>query len=130
MRDRLIELIEHGGKQDVDVAALREVASAIELYVKARCPIDVVCAASYAERIRMAIDGAPEQSNIVALCKPCRTKRDAAADWVEQQGGLDEVKHHYAFVVERIAEWCKRTLWRTSPDGFCSEAQRKGVDRD
>lgn len=26
--------------------------------------------------------------------------------------------------------WCKRTLWRTSPDGFCSEAQRKGVDRD
>lgn len=104
VRDRLIELIEHGGKQDVDVAALREVASAIELYVKARCPIDVVCAASYAERIRMAIDGAPEQSNIVALCKPCRTKRDAAADWVEQQGGLDEVKHHYAFVVERIAE--------------------------
>lgn len=52
---------------------------------------------------KTGIEGAPNQSNIVALCKPCRTKRDAAADWVEMQGGLDEVKHHYAFVVEQMA---------------------------
>lgn len=24
--------------------------------------------------------------------------------------------------------WCKRTLWRTEPDGYCSAAQRKDSD--
>ena len=129
--DRLIELIEHGGKQDVDVAALQGLSDKIDAcasYLGHGGCADLACNMSdaaedmfgideetnmadarvmletIAERIRMAIDGAPKQSNIVALCRPCRTKREAAADWVEQQGGLDEVKHHYAFVVERIAE--------------------------
>ena len=35
-----------------------------------------------------------KRENIVALCKPCRAKRDAAADWVEQQGGLDVVRDY------------------------------------
>lgn len=25
--------------------------------------------------------------------------------------------------------WCKRTLWRTSPYGYCSEAQRKAAEQ-
>ena len=35
-----------------------------------------------------------KRENIVALCKSCRAKRDAAADWVEQQGGLDVVRDY------------------------------------
>lgn len=35
-----------------------------------------------------------KRENIVARCRPCRTKREAAADWVEQQGGLDVVRDY------------------------------------
>lgn len=115
LRDRLIELIEHGGKQDVDVVGLLELARRVEStrgeeddpcryfgrYHKpcGDCPAyhddcGKVMLGDIAESIRKAIDGAPEQSNIVALCKPCRTNRDAAADWVEQQGGLDVVRDY------------------------------------
>lgn len=31
-------------------------------------------------------------------------EREAAADWVEVNGGLDEVKHNYSFMTEQVAE--------------------------
>lgn len=123
VRDRLIELIEHGGKQDVDVVGLLELARRVEStrgeeddpcryfgrYHKpcGDCPAyhddcGKVMLGDIAESIRKAIDGAPEQSNIVALCKPCRTNRDAAADWVEQQGGLDVVRDYPKMDEERV----------------------------
>lgn len=115
VRDRLIELIIHGGKQDVDVVGLLELARRVEStrgeeddpcrffgrYNKpcGDCPAyhddcGKVMLGDIAERIRKAVEGAPKQGNIVALCKPCRTKHDAAADWVEQQGGLDVVQDY------------------------------------
>lgn len=115
VRDRLIELIIHGGKQDVDVVGLLELARRVEStrgeeddpcrffgrYNKpcGDCPAyhddcGKVMLGDIAERIRKAVEGAPKQGNIVALCKPCRTKREAAADWVEQQGGLDVVQDY------------------------------------
>ena len=99
LRDRLIELIEHGGKQDVDVTALRELADNLE-NIKVTAS-SAKFASIYKEgckyaanRIREAIDGVPERGNIVARCQPCRTKRDAAADWVDRQGGLDVVRDY------------------------------------
>lgn len=121
VRDRLIELIEHGGKQYVDVVGLQGLSDKIDAcasYLGHGGCADLACNMSdaaedmfgideetnmadarvmletIAERIRMAIDGAPKHSNIVALCKPCRTMRAAAADWVEQQGGLDVVRDY------------------------------------
>ena len=35
-----------------------------------------------------------KRENIVARCRACRTMRAAAADWVEQQGGLDVVRDY------------------------------------
>lgn len=68
-RDRLIELIENGGKQDADVAALRELAD--ELDAKIRASYRRECLSpryndgmrrgigDAPERIRKAVDGAP-----------------------------------------------------------------------
>lgn len=126
--DRLCDLIEHGGKQDVDVAALRELLRKIDILVKKDsvcqyfgamgescdgCPaFDEDCSraviADIAERIRKAIEGAPVDlataaGNLVAQCRPCRERRETAADWVKAHGGLDEVRHHYSFMVDQVA---------------------------
>lgn len=103
--DRLVELIEHGGGQGADVAALRKLADEMnEMIDYNRMMWEVTgdkshhgacCAlSSYPQRIRDAVDGAPEPD----------AEREAAADWVAEQGGLDEIKHHYAFMTEQVAK--------------------------
>lgn len=67
-----------------------------------------------AERIRKAIEGAPVDlataaGNLVAQCRPCRDKRDAAADWVEAHGGLGAVEKELCesfYLHHRIAKAC------------------------
>lgn len=88
-RDRLCDLIEHGGRQDVDVAALRELTRDLErnaakwmgagrsLYKSIACCFD-----GAARVLRQAIENAPDPD----------AERDAAADWVEAHGGLANVK--------------------------------------
>ncbi len=100
--DRLCDLIEHGGKQDVDVAALRELADDLESVEVDGIGTDYArgyeFACGYAAAlVRKAIEGAPVDlataaGNLVARCRPCRERREAAADWVEAQGGLGAVK--------------------------------------
>ena len=121
--DRLIELIEHGGKQDVDVVGLLELARQVEStrgeeddpcryfgrYNKpcGDCPAyhddcGKVMLGDIAESIRKAIDGAPDwkcphyhqaEHYCDAFGDGLR-KRDEAACWVEQQGGLDVVRDY------------------------------------
>ena len=155
--DRLCDLIEHGGGQDVDVAALLEVAEELECrseYAK-NSPLDanrigiVDGIGDAPERIRKAVENAPKPdvdvaalmgladkmekdankavfddrdgvegfyTSMLAVYTNCIRKavegapsayerltayveqsaedseREAAADWVEAQGGLDVVK--------------------------------------
>lgn len=102
LRDRLIELIEHGG-QGVDVLALRKLTD--ELSAKIGDVLNESTSKSYRngamygigdapDRIRKAVEGAPEKTNTVMRCWPCRTRREAAADWVEPQGDIDAVRDY------------------------------------
>lgn len=98
------DLIECGDEQDVDLAALLEIADELQCrseYAKSS-PVDansigiVDGIGDAPERIRKAVEGAPkldaDRKNMVIRCRTCRTRREAAADWVEAQGGLDVVK--------------------------------------
>lgn len=93
--DRLVELIEHGGGQGADVAALRKLADEMEEmsdYNRMMWEVTgdsahhgACCAlSSYPQRIRDAVDGAPKPD----------AEREAAADWVAEQGGLDIVRDY------------------------------------
>ena len=77
VRDRIIELIEHGGKLDVDVAALRELADDLESLEVTTSSTDL--ASGYeqgceyaAERIRKAVEGAKEPEVLGADGEPIR----------------------------------------------------------
>lgn len=92
-RDRLIDLIEHGGKQDVDVAALLAIAAKIEKDANSTIfdadPDGIEnyytsLLAFYANSIHKAVEGAPEPD----------IGREAAVDWVVQQGGLYVVRDY------------------------------------
>ena len=108
VRNLLIELIEHGTKQDVDVSALLELAAKIEKdanFTVFDADPDGIASyytsllAVYANYIRKAVADAPKSgadSNMVIRCRPCRTKHDTAADWVEANGGLSIVENRYA----------------------------------
>lgn len=106
LRNRLVELIEHGGRQDVDVAALLELADELERERIVNKGIWLDCgnreslgasAALFdvAERIREAVEGAPQPD----------AEREAAADWVEANGGLDAVQKRmvaFAYMLNRV----------------------------
>ncbi len=87
--DRLIELIEHGGKRDADVAALRELADDLEsLEISAS---SAEFASGYedgceyaAERIRKAVEGAPEADAESDAERSCA----ALMEWRDQVAGL------------------------------------------
>lgn len=87
--DRIIELIEHGGKQDVDVAALLELADDLEsLEVSAS---SAEFASGYedgceyaAERIRKVVEGAPKPDAESDSERACA----ALLDWRDQVAGL------------------------------------------
>lgn len=104
-RNRLIELIEHGGKQDVDVAALRELADEIEHATSCDqvecayfgidgescdgCPAkyyDCTTAAleNISELIRKAVEGAPNPDAESDSERACA----ALLDWRDQVAGL------------------------------------------
>lgn len=127
--DRIIELIEHGGKRGADVAALRELADDLEsLEVSAS---SAEFASGYedgceyaAERIRKAVEGAPDRGNIVSRCRPCRTEREAAADWVAAQGGLSVV-HDYPKMDEFVASLANEL--EVSDDVGCGDDLRDAV---
>lgn len=76
--DILCELIEHGGRQDVDVAALRELADDMRVNATNLITTGSGVLSFYEGCIRKAIDGATVPD----------AGREAAAEWVEQQGGL------------------------------------------
>lgn len=82
----VIELIEHGGKQDVDVAALLELADKTEKWEKDGYDPYWGQMQNAAERIRKAVEGAPVPD----------AESEAAADWVEANGGLSIVENRYA----------------------------------
>lgn len=106
MSNRVIELIEHGGRQDVDAATLLELADKLEAVRKDQCnrwlysgdkeSLGATAALFMVpERIREAIEGAHKpilpaseacMASVEAHARQC--ERDKAADWVEQQGGL------------------------------------------
>lgn len=93
VRDRIIELIEHGGKRDADVAALRELADELDKRAHGAYGKTFVNASMYAglmhglsKRIREAVEGATVPD----------ADREAAADWVEANGGLSIVENRYA----------------------------------
>lgn len=68
-----------------------------------------------------------KRENIVALCKPCRAKRDAAADWVEQQGGLDVVRD-YPKMDEFVAKLA--TDLGVSDDIGCGDDLRSAISEE
>ena len=79
LRDRLIELIEHGGKLDVDVAALRELADDMDKRAHGAYGKTFVNASMYAglmhslsKRIRKAVEGAKEPEVLGADGEPIR----------------------------------------------------------
>lgn len=106
--DRLIELIEHGGKLDVDAAALQELADDLESLEVAASSAEF--ASGYedgceyaAERIRKAVEGAPKSGTVcecethmqddnscVGECSLC--ERNGMVEWVEEHGGLEAVQ--------------------------------------
>lgn len=103
-RDRLIELIELGGKQDVDVAALRALADDLE--ITEVVSVDTGYASGYedaceyaAERIRKAIAGAQEPVTFASLAQQTIFSEAELRDmvsWIETHGGLDEVRDQLA----------------------------------
>lgn len=107
IRDRLIELIEHGGKQGADVAALRELADELDAKISASYCRECLSPryndgmrrgiGDAPERIRKAVEGAPKPD----------AEREAAADWVDKHGGLDEAKARmkkYYGITHRVLE--------------------------
>lgn len=59
--------------------------------------------------VRKAIEGAPVDlataaGNLVAQCRPCRERREAAADWVKAHGGLDAVRDRMAALDDFISD--------------------------
>jgi len=106
-RDRLIELIENGGKQDADVAALRELADELDAKISASYCRECLSPryndgmrrgiGDAPERIRKAVEGAPKPD----------AEREVAADWVDKHGGLDEAKARmkkYYGITHRVLE--------------------------
>ena len=107
IRDRLIELIEHGGKQGADVAALRELADELDAKISASYCRECLSPryndgmrrgiGDAPERIRKAVEGAPKPD----------AEREVAADWVDKHGGLDEAKARmkkYYGITHRVLE--------------------------
>lgn len=91
LRDRLIELIEHGGKQGVDVAALRELADDMDKRAHGAYGKTFVNASMYAglmhglsKRIRKAVEGAPKPDAESDAERSCA----ALLDWRDQVAGL------------------------------------------
>lgn len=87
--DRLIELIEHGGKRDADVAALRELADELDKRAHGAYGKTFVNASMYAgimhglsKRIRKAVEGAtvPDAESDAACA--------ALMEWRDQVAGL------------------------------------------
>lgn len=110
MSNRIAELIEHGGKQDVDVAALRELADDMDKRAHGAYGKTFVNASMYAglmhglsKRIRKAVEGAPKSGTVcecethmqddnscVGECSLC--ERNGMVEWVEEHGGLEAVQ--------------------------------------
>lgn len=89
VRDRIIELIEHGGKRDVDAAALQELADDLESLEVAASSVEF--ASGYedgceyaAERIRKAVEGATVPDAESDAERACA----ALLDWRDQVAGL------------------------------------------
>lgn len=91
-RDRLIELIENGGKQDADVAALRELAD--ELDFKSRVAGHrFLFSPQYNDGIRYSINDAPERIRKAVEGAP---KPDAESEAERECGALLEWCGHVA----------------------------------
>lgn len=104
LRYRLCDLIEHGGKKDVGVAALREIVADLERDHPEWRGLGggYAYACDYAaHRIRKAIKGAQtvmpsaEDAGTVSIRANVRQcEREAAADWVEKHGALEAIENH------------------------------------
>lgn len=91
MRDRLIELIEHGGKRDADVAALRELADDMDKRAHGAYGKTFVNASMYAglmhglsKRIRKAVEGATVPDAESEAERACA----ALLEWRDQVAGM------------------------------------------
>lgn len=89
--DRLIELIEHGGKRDVDVAALRELADDMDKRAHGAYGKTFVNASMYAglmhglsKRIRKAVEGATVPDAESEAERACA----ALLEWRDQVAGM------------------------------------------
>lgn len=162
LRDLLIELIECGGKQDVDVAALQGLSDKIDAcasYLGHGGCADLACNMSdaaedmfgideetnmadarvmletIAERIRMAIDGAPirgcpyyrQADHYCDAASALAHERVAAALWVEDQGGLDVVRD-YPKMDEFVAKLA--TDLGVSDDIGCGDDLREAISEE
>lgn len=140
LRDRLIELIEHGGKRDADVAALRELADELDKRAHGAYGKTFVNASMYAglmhglsKRIRKAVDGAtvPDaESDAERACAALLEWRDQVAGLLGIDGGsmADEVQDAI------MAELDKRLMppgmeWPRWEDGkpLCEDDAPDGV---
>lgn len=116
-------------REAVDVAALLELVDDLGSIEVTASSIDF--ASGYeqgceyaAALIRKAVKAAPKKTNAVMRCRPCRTRREEAADWVERRGGMDVVRD-YPKMDEFVAALA--TYLCVSDDIGCGDDLREAV---